>query len=316
MKFFTGTHNTDPYDWTEEFTRIALVNGWHPAPSSRYFLAHLTEAAGRWATHSGYLKKNPLPSVEELSKALTERFGLDPRARARELRKKAQNRVQGRHEAVASYASDLQDLATRAGIPSDSLLDMFITGLRDDIRVHIDSGPRIENLHEAIDTARRREAALLDIGRSKRVSVAAVKHTSDSESEEETRQSTEILQPKTCACSATHPSAAITSELESLRATVAALQSSFSTISQVLAVSSQPAPPHRREPPGPCPVCRELGHWKSECPKRPYGSGFSDRARLDKRNVECHRCREKGHFASECPAPAPVPRSGNGQLRR
>lgn len=163
VKFFTGAG--DPYDWTEEFARIAMVNNWPAAAASRYFLAHLTEAAGRWAVHAGYMnsKRTPLPSVEELSKALIERFGQDPRTRARELRKKAQSRTQGRHEAVASYASDLQDLATRAGIPLDSLLDLFITGLRDDIRVHLDSGPRIESLHDAIDVARRRESALQDV---------------------------------------------------------------------------------------------------------------------------------------------------------
>ena len=316
VKFFTGTGSVDPYDWTEEFARISMVNNWPAAAASRYFLAHLTEAAGRWAVHAGYMsaKRAPLPSVEELSKALIERFGQDPRTRARELRKKAQSRTQGRHETVASYASDLQDLATRAGIPSDSLLDLFITGLRDDIRVHLDSGPRIESLHDAVDIARRRESALQDVGRGKRASVAAIQHLQDSDSEEAPSAEPQAASSHgPCACSATNSSPALTSELESLRTTVAALQSSFSSLSQVLAATSQAAP-RRREPPGPCPICREHGHWRSECPKRSGpvgGGGFGGRT-----DSKCHRCGEPGHFARDCTAPAPLPRSGNGQLRR
>ena len=48
----------------------------------------------------------------------------------------------------------------------------------------------------------------------------------------------------------------------------------------------------------PCPYCRELGHWGSDCPTR---DPARDRTARAPRDGVCRRCGAAGHWAHECP---------------
>lgn len=45
-----------------------------------------------------------------------------------------------------------------------------------------------------------------------------------------------------------------------------------------------------------CYICKEKGHWATECPDR-----NKKRAKRDKSQDTCYYCQEKGHWSPNCP---------------
>ena len=63
---------------------------------------------------------------------------------------------------------------------------------------------------------------------------------------------------------------------------------------------------YNRAPPGPCPKCRQTGHWAFECPNPRVGAP-SPRARQPG-SERCFGCGGTGHRVADCPSPAATAR--------
>jgi hypothetical protein len=50
-----------------------------------------------------------------------------------------------------------------------------------------------------------------------------------------------------------------------------------------------------------CTKCKELGHYKRNCPTRYHGVNMQDSTKRDLSMITCFKCKQKGHYSDRCP---------------